>query len=132
MINSDNIIPAMIAKFNQYLSESTFNYYNRPRFRLLISNGIQSFDQFEGVIKSFPFSESADYVDKYDYSLEFEGKYFNAAQNGAKKQASDVSVTSQTSNQTNNIDRVISQVPGGSSVLYVSSMVNRSIKTITQ
>lgn len=77
MIDSDNMIPTIYRKLKKYLSESNFNYYQKPKFLLYIENGIPELDSFEGVIKSFSFDEKADYPDKFEFSLEFEGKYMD-------------------------------------------------------
>jgi hypothetical protein len=74
MLDSDNIIINIYNKFKKYLSESTFNYYQKPQFLLHIDNGVPGLDNFTGIIKDFNFDESADFPDKFNYSLSFEGK----------------------------------------------------------
>jgi hypothetical protein len=74
MLDSDNIIINMYNKFKKYLSENTFNYYQKPQFALYIENGLPGLNDFVGVIKDFAFDETADFPDKFNYSMSFEGK----------------------------------------------------------
>jgi hypothetical protein len=74
MIDSDNMIINIYNKFKTYLSENTFNYYQKPQFILYIENGLPGLNDFVGVIKDFSFDESANFPDKFSYSISFEGK----------------------------------------------------------
>jgi hypothetical protein len=106
MINSDNIIPAMFTMFREKFAENNFNYYSKPEFKLKINNGVQGLSEYKGVIKSFNFDEAADFVDKYNYSLDFVGKPFNASVSGEDKRNEDEKVLNPTTTKNSNIANV--------------------------
>src|SRR5271157_207711 len=74
MISSDNMIVNIFNKLQQYLSEQNYNYFQQAKFLLYIENGVPPMDSFVGVISSFTFNEVADFPDKFDFTLEFQGK----------------------------------------------------------
>jgi len=76
-LGSDNIVLDIYKKIQEYLSEVNYNYFKKPRFRMVVENGLQGLDNFQGVITSFNFSENAKLPDTYAFDLKFIGKPIN-------------------------------------------------------
>lgn len=77
MLDSDNLIVSMVKKLQKYLSEETYNYFQKPQFVLYVENGVPGMDAFIGVISSIDFNENADYPDKFEFNIDFTGKPYN-------------------------------------------------------
>lgn len=94
MIASDNIILSMYQKLKANLSSQNYNYYNKPLFYLYVENGFQDFNEFKGVIHSFDFGEKADYPNKFDYTIKFEGNPYSLVNNGFDNLMADINNSS--------------------------------------
>jgi hypothetical protein len=80
LLASDNIIIDIYTKLQKELSEFSYNYFKKPRFRLYIDGELKGLNAFDGVIQSFTINESAGFPDKYGFTLRFVGKPSNNTQ----------------------------------------------------